>query len=302
MTIPADVERRLLSIRNLPTLPTVIENLGGALRDPDVQASRIAEIIEDDPAIMARIMKIVNSSFYLGAEKAGSLKSAIVRLGFQAVSNIAMSAAVFSTFPPGPKTGFDRAAFWEHCICTGIAADVVCRRLTKRQEAMGPIPGFPDPPLCIPKDRLHLCGLLHDIGKIIFEQFFHDRFVSAVNISKEEHICLADAEKRLIGIDHAQAGAWLATRWNLSGQLVDVIRWHHEPEKAQAEYRPLVNICRLADFLVNAGRIGESGNAAHSDPGEISGRFDLSDEDLVYMTESIREASVHSRLLMFFLQ
>ncbi len=292
MVIPHDVEKRLDSINKLPTLPTVIENLGHALRDPEIQASRIAEIIEDDPAIMARIMKVVNSSFYLGSEKAGSLKSAIVRLGFQAVSNIAMSAAVFSTFPPGSKTRFNRVEFWRHCICTGVAADIVHHAMPESSGSR----------ILLSRDRLHLCGLLHDIGKIIFEQFFHDQFVSAIHISQRENIFLADAEKRVIGIDHAQAGAWLAKKWNLSESLIEVIRWHHEPERTSMDYRYLVNICRLADLLVNASHLGDGGNNLCLDMNDTCREFDLEAEQLVSLVDSVKAGAQNSTLLISFLQ
>ncbi len=292
MVMPPDIEKRLSAIRNLPTLPKVIENLGQALRDPDVQASRIAEIIEDDPAIMTRIMKIVNSSFYLGNEKATSLKSAIVRLGFQAVSNIAMSAAVFSTFPPGGKAKFDRAEFWRHCICTGIAADVGARRLPEVSGA----DAFAS------RDGLHLCGLLHDIGKIIFEQYFHDRFVTALAASREEKIELSEAEKRVIGIDHGQVGAWLAKKWKLSPHLTVVIRWHQDPENAPGEYRKLVRIIRLADRVANAGRLGDGGNGCVPEITDVAREFDLDEQFLVQMVDSVRVEAEKSTLLMSFLK
>ncbi|MFW5931405.1 MAG: HDOD domain-containing protein [Desulfosalsimonas sp.] len=277
-----EIIKRLESINNIPTLPAVIENLGEALRDPEVDVDQVAGIIEDDPAIMARIMKVVNSSMYSGVKETLSLRRAIVRLGFRAVTNIAMSASIFSTFPPGPGQMFDRPGFWRHSICTGIAAEIVNRR----------IPG--QDPVKIDKDALHLCGLLHDIGKIIFEQHFHDRFMEALGLSRNERTPLTEAEFRVMGADHAQVGAWLARRWNLSEELTSVIRWHHSPENASENTRNLVRVCAAADMAVNAGGLGDGGNCCCTETEGLGKEFDFSHDDLlkiITLTESGAEES-----------
>ncbi len=283
-----EVIKRLESINNLPTLPAVIENLGEALQDPEVDVEQVAGIIEDDPAIMARIMKVVNSSMYFGVRETVSLRRAIVRLGFRAVTNIAMSAAVFSTFPPGPGPAFDRAGFWRHCICTGIAAEIINTRVARRFS------------VTIDRDALHLCGLLHDVGKIIFEQYFHDRFIKALEVSRKEGIPLEKAESRILGADHAQAGAWLAGRWKLSEEVIQVIRWHHSPGKAQENIRDLVRICGLADMVVNSGRLGDGGNAFSMQAGEHSRKFDLETEDLMKIIDLTETGAAESALMEMF--
>lgn len=283
-----NVIRRLESIRNLPTLPAVIENLGAALQDPEVDVEDIAAIIEDDPAIMARIMKVVNSTLYLGVQEATSLRTAIVRLGFGAVSNIAMSAAVFSTFAPVDKPGLNRTEFWRHCISTGIASDIVCQQLATFAEVR------------ISRDALHLYGLLHDIGKIIFEQYFHDGFVAALELARKEQIPLDEAEFRMLGADHAQVGAWLARQWNLSEELIAVIRWHHSPQQAGEQNRDLVRICYLADLVVNAGQLGAGGNVSRAHAGEIQAEFDLDNDYLLKMIKSVDSRAAQSPLLMSF--
>ncbi|MFP4650012.1 MAG: HDOD domain-containing protein [Desulfobacterales bacterium] len=284
-----EVIKRLESINNLPTLPAVIENLADALQDPEVDVEQIAGIIEDDPAIMARIMKVVNSSIYLGVRETMSLRRAIVRLGFRAVTNIAMSAAVFSTFPPASGAGFDRAGFWKHCICTGVAAEVVNRHAAGLQA-----------PVKIDKDALHLCGLLHDIGKIIFEQYFHDSFMEALEMSRKQQIPLAEAEFRVLGTDHAQAGAWLARTWNLSEEVTAVIRWHHSPEGAEGKIRELVRICSLADLVVNAGGLGRGGNGFNKPEEDFAGEFDLPAKDLLKIISLTESGAAESPLLEMF--
>lgn len=286
MTLPADIQQRLDALEKLPTLPVVIENLGRALREPDVDADSIAAIIADDPAIMARILKVVNSSLYLGANETVSLKQAIVRLGFRAVSNIAMSAAVFSTFPPRRTAVFNRSEFWRHCIFTGIAAEC----------AYNELPCFASLEMSL--DELHLTGLLHDIGKIIFEQYFHNRFMQALEMSQKEQVALSSAEDRILGADHARTGAWLGRRWNLSERLLAVIRWHHSPHNAAEEHREVVEICYFANLLVNAANLGASGNAYPRYAQKIEHEFDLDEESLLKLINLITKKAEQSPLMM----
>jgi putative nucleotidyltransferase with HDIG domain len=283
--LPADLAKKLSVIEKLPTLPVVIENLGRALEDPDVDASRVAGIIADDPAIMARIMKVVGSVYYSGAQEPPSLQAAIVRLGFRTVSNIAMSAAVFSTFPPSAGTVFDRDGFWRHSIAAGVAA-----------ESLQPwFPGFASLPYA--PDVLQLCGLLHDIGKIIFEQFFHDRFVEALELSKSRGMSLSAAEDRVLGADHSRVGAWLGRRWSLSEPVLSVVRWHHSPGSAPEAHRELTLLCYLANNAVNAAGLGNSGNSYPRYARKIEHEFDLDHEHLVQITELIREKVAQAPLL-----
>ncbi|MCF8109545.1 MAG: HDOD domain-containing protein [Desulfohalobiaceae bacterium] len=292
MDIPEAVRSRLEAIENLPTLPQVIEHLGRAMEDPDVSAKRIAKIIEDDPAIMARIMKVVNSTLYSGVQKITSLQSAIVRLGFQTVSNIAMSVAVFSTFPPQAHSeqSFDRAAFWRHCIYTGIAAEVVQNQIPEFEETD------------YNNTTLQLSGLLHDIGKIIFEQYFHAQFVQVVNVGHQEAFPLHEAETRLLGVNHAQAGAWLGWKWRLPEEIIEVIGHHHHPHDTHGLDHPrLVQICSLANLLVNNGQLGNSGNGAADFSRMIEDSFDLGGASLLKIHQQIKKKSSASFLLMSFI-
>ncbi len=292
MDIPPAVKSRLEAIENLPTLPQVVEHLGRALEDPDVSAKRIAKIIEDDPAIMARIMKVANSTLYSGVQKITSLQSAIVRLGFQTISNIAMSVAVFSTFPPQAQSekSFDRAAFWRHCIYAGIAAEVLQNQIPEFEESD------------YDKNTLQLSGLLHDIGKIIFEQYFHTRFVQAVNAAMREEIPLYEAETRLLGLNHAQAGAWLGQKWHLPEEIIEVIGHHHEPrERSGLKHPELVQICSLANLVVNNARLGNSGDGAADFSRMIEDTFDLGGASLLKISQQVKKKSSGSFLLMSFI-
>ena len=286
-----EMSQKLNQIRNLPTLPVVIDTLRNAIRDPNSDAARIAGIIQDDPAMMARILKIVNSAFYGGCDPINSLSLAVSRMGLNAISNIAMSTAIISLFGKSIERGFDREEFWRHSISTGIALCVLYDRckpnLAKRYS----------------KDILHLVGLLHDIGKIVLEQFFHEEFVRSVNVANEKNIPLIQAENEVMGADHVVIGSWLGMRWNLSRELLQIIRWHHDPLSSDVEYSEMVMLCHSANYICNLEKIGDGGDTAaptfHHDAWTKLG---LSVRDISNIVDKVVEESKQSEILISFIK
>ena len=284
------IVKRLEKIRNLPTLPEVIHKLGEEIRDPKSDARRVAALIEDDPSMMARILKVVNSAFYSGIEPITSVQQAVTRMGFNAINNIALSTSVFATFDKSVEVGFDRKEFWRHCVCTGIAANIVYNRVKQNISKYYTL------------DLLHLLGLLHDTGKIIFEQFFHDEFRISLRESAKRKIPLFHIELECIGSDHAQVGAWLGKKWRLSEEVIEVIRWHHEPDNATEQYRDLVMLCHMANYVCNVKKIGNSGDETapaffHS----VWKRMGLEASDIPPMIEKVKEESEKSEILLTFI-
>ena len=241
------VFKKLDQVRDLPTLPIIVEKLREALRNPNSDASKIASIIGDDPAMMAKILKVVNSALYGASGKIDSLQLAIARLGFNAVYNIAVSTSVFKALSGGNKDDH-KEDFWRHCVSAGIAASALmdnCRAALKRRYE---------------KEFLHLAGLIHDIGKIVFQNYFPDECKEAADLCASEKIPLHRAEYKVFGTDHTAVGAWLAKRWKLSDPLVDVILWHHKPARAKPEFQEAVRLCEAANYICNFRMIGNGGD------------------------------------------
>ena len=283
-----EVLKRLESIEDLPSLPDVILKLNSVIQNVDSSANDVARVMEEDPSIMARVIKLVNSSYYsnLSGDPITNIKHAIVRLGYDSVRNIALTTSVFSMFKGDHSKVFDRKEFWKYCICTGIIANVL---YDESNLSLG----------MIPKDSVNLAGLLHDIGKIILEQYFHDEFSQVLEKSHENDTPLIDIEKELLGITHNEIGAWLARKWKLNIDLIACIEFYHEPDKAPEEFKPLVNLIHLADYIANFKPLGQSGNPSPPPCWENSwSELGIDTSDMPSIIEKVESETQHSEILL----
>lgn len=279
----------LQGARDLPTLPLVLQKVREAVADPHSDANRIARIISDDPAMTARILKVVNSAFYAARDPVTSPQMAIARLGLNAVSNIATATSVFTALPPGREPLFRRESFWKHCICTGIAAAVI------RDHAPGTrLRRFT-------RDHLHLAGILHDIGKLLLEQYLQADFAQCIESTRRLALPLDRAEGLFFTCDHAACGAWLGARWKMSPDLLQVMRWHHWPAGAAEEHRLLVMLVHAANYICNLEHIGDGGDLAAPDfQAAVWPELGLLPENIADIVERVAVEARQSEILMVF--
>ncbi|HXX93190.1 MAG TPA: HDOD domain-containing protein [Planctomycetota bacterium] len=237
------VRKLVERVQGLPTLPSMLNNINQMILNPKTSAKEVAQVISSDPALTSKVLRVVNSSFYGFPNRITTITHAIVILGFNTIKSIVLSSTIFDVFRRTVKPGdFDRTEFWKHSIGCGAAAKVIGRRLNY--------------PML---EELFIAGLLHDVGKIVLDQFIPDKFVEVLNLVRSRDILIAEAEAQILGATHADVGAWLFEKWNLSKGLVETTRCHHNPALA-SDSPKFAEIIHVSDILVRAIRFGNGGD------------------------------------------
>ncbi len=274
---------------DLPTLPEVALKLQEVVDDPYSDARDVAKIIEDDPSISTKVLRMVNSVFYRPAhgEEITQLSPAIARLGFITITNIALSTSVFQAFSRSQLPVFDRREFWKHSITVGIITatlyDYCANHINQR----------------VTRDIAHLAGITHDMGKILFEKYANKQFHQAVKSGKLLELPLEKEEARFVGMSHTDAGAWLADKWRLGPDLKAVIEFHHCPQSCPDDkYLPLIKLVHLADYICHNQKIGDSGNYCAIYDSSIREEFELTPEKIAEIMDIVEIETSNSEILL----
>ena len=230
--------KKLDSIPDIPTLPTIVIKVNKLLQDYDTSIKTLSKIIEKDQSMVTKILRLVNSTFYGFKSRIRSIPHAVIVLGFNTIRNAVVSVSIIKTFS-GKKTfeGFDITEFWKHSI--GVA--VTSRYLSEQTRLDSP-------------DDCFVVGLLHDIGKVVLIQYFTALFCEVWKSVKEDGLSFYEAEKKLLPLNHAQIGGHLAKKWQFPVSLIDSITYHHAIRKSVANPNQLI-IVHTADNIVNMCKV-----------------------------------------------
>lgn len=238
------IKRIAQNVLSLPALPTIIAQMIELIDNPRTSASQLTRLISTDQVLTAKILKLANSAYYGFPRRIGTINLAIVVLGFDTIKDLGLSASIIDRFKRrSGNSSFDMSLFWEHSIGCGVIGKKIARELNYR------ISG-----------EVFVAGLLHDIGKLILNQYFPNEFNEIIERIKKNNESFVQAEKDVIGVGHAVIGSWLTEKWNLPSQLVEVIKYHHTPDNAP-EQTQIASIVQFADFLCKWRGIGYSGDS-----------------------------------------
>jgi len=235
LNMPGAKERIAAIVENidsLPSLPSIVMKLMDVVNSSDSSAEDAAELIEKDPALTSKMIRLANSAFYGIPRSISSVTSAVVVLGFNTIRSLVLSASVAKIFEGKHSLDMDR--FWKHSVVTAMVSKIIVRHF------MGVRMMDPESAFC--------AGVLHDIGKLIFSQHLPDDYAAVCNYAKENKVPLVTAESKLLGINHAQMGKILSDKWALPLDLEYAIVNHHTPENSDKAVH-LVNIIHLADII-----------------------------------------------------
>ncbi|CAB1067931.1 hypothetical protein D1AOALGA4SA_168 [Olavius algarvensis Delta 1 endosymbiont] len=203
------------------------------MNDPNSTAKDLKDIIQVDPPLTARVLKLANSSYYSPPDKIAEIMKAIIWIGWDAIKELALSQKVCEIFHEDETiNGYSRTSLWKHSLAVAVFAKMIYRREFGRRG-----------------EKVYAAGLLHDIGLILEDQFCHDEFIHALSKSKIEEKYLTRAEKETFGYDHADLGNAIADTWKLPKELCAAIANHHNPDRAGPDFSRMTHTLYVADKL-----------------------------------------------------
>ena len=217
----------------LPQFPENIAQIQALLNDPDSKLSAIAALISNDIALTTDLLKLVNSAAFALAKKCTSITEAVKMVGIRGIKNLLFSVGTIQIL--GSSTE-EQKALWEHSYKTAFYSYNLARNFLHNR---------------IVTEDAYVCGLLHDLGKIVFS-IMHPDFLTKIQAFKIEHnIPDKVFDSLLSGINHPEIGAALAEKWNFPVSLVAAIRYHHCPERAPNDFMMLASTVCLADLMIH---------------------------------------------------
>ena len=212
-------------------LPQTTVRIVQLTNQPDSSMTELAQVLEQDQALSARVLRVANSAYFGLPRQVTSIRDAVVLLGQSTLRSLVFTASVVGVL--GREVagyGLGKGALWQHSVAAARAA----RHLSER--------------VGLDSDEAYVAGLLHDIGKIVLDQYMQDEFARALDLTTDDGIPFDQAERSVFGVDHAEIGGVLAERWELPARLVDAIRHHHRPSAAQTAPR-LTAAVHVADLV-----------------------------------------------------
>lgn len=234
-----EVQDLVNNASELVSLPEVSLRVNEMANDPDSTADDMGKVISQDPALVARMLKIANSAYYGLSTEVDTITRAIAILGTNKIRDLVLSTAASDAFNGIPNDLITMQDFWHHSLYCGLLAQILAKKSKK-----------------IKTESIFIAGLLHDIGQLIMFNQLPEKSHETILLLMEgtEEMETYEAERHIFGFDHMQVGAELIKNWKLAPVLQECVGFHHEPQKAKnflAEVA-LINIANavavMADF------------------------------------------------------
>lgn len=250
--------RKLSQIEDLPVLPEIMVKVRAIIDSDDSGANELAKIIEKDPAISSTVLKTANSAYYnISRRQINSIPEAITRIGFNEVQKITVALSVIKEFADSKST-INYRGFWKHSIAAASLSTLLID--------MGSSPNVDSI-----REHFYMSGLLHDIGTLVLDQFFHKEFSLVLNRVAETGESFLEAESALLmNENHPFVGGALLELWKLPSPVISAVRYHHSPEKSPQNFKPLVAAVHIAEYIL-CNTIGA---------GSFEGTFNMPAQDI----------------------
>lgn len=222
------------AIQDLPQFPQNIEKLNKLLDSDDSKISDIANQISNDVALTGELLKTVNSAAFSLQTPCSSISDAVKMIGTRGIKNMLYSIGSLNIFAAQTKKNED---LWKHSYQVAFYSYNLAKNFCKSDNSV--------------VEDSFVCGLLHDMGKVIFETNCPEYIENVKKICKDKITSLDLFEKIISGVNHGEIGAKIAEKWNFPESIINVIRFHHSPGNAPEAAKTLTTIIYIADLMVH---------------------------------------------------
>lgn len=254
----------------------VIAGILGIMNDPGSSPLDLKAMIETDPPLAARVLKVANSPYYGAPRSMAAIDEAVIWIGFEALQEIVLTQKFSEIFTANGRevAGLTRPQLWRHSLAVALLAKLIYRWEFGEKGA-----------------NAYAAGLLHDFGFILLDQLLHDDFAAIVQMAKKKGTDVSALEQDRLGFDHARVGGALAELWRFPPELVTAIAHHHKPQNASAEHARLAQVLFVADCLAFQAGFGY-GSGVATDTGKcqrLCAGFRFSDYAIGRMVAQMRQ-------------
>jgi putative nucleotidyltransferase with HDIG domain len=243
--LPAGVSKILEIIHNLKPMPASVTDILQIVDDPKVEIPQIAALIGRDQVLAALVLQMANSVTLGYNRNCSSIPVAVMRIGLNRLKAIILVSSSYQSMNRA-LSGYRLGAgeLWQHAQNTAHASEVLAKFLRYQNV-----------------EAAYISGLVHDIGKLVLNQVIVVDYTRMNDFISQYNMTLWEIEKKLIGIDHAQVGGLMAEKWNLPGELVEAVRFHHYPADAPNPILPaIVNLANLLTLHHSHGKDWQTGD------------------------------------------
>ena len=223
------------------SVPSVYVKLKQVLDDPESSFKDFARIINTDPALTARLLKIVNSPFYGYSEQIETVTHALNIIGTEQLSQLVLATTIKEQFGDVPRYLVNMDSFWRHSIACGVASRVLAKMMKEKS-----------------LDTYYVAGMLHDIGSLVIYKKVPQKAKAILARVKDNGENIFDVEREVLGMTHAAVGARLLRTWKLPTRLIEPVLFHHSPHLAK-EFPLATALVYLADGVACQLKLGNSG-------------------------------------------
>lgn len=259
-------ESILQSTQKLPSFPAVVHRAIQLINDPRSTAKDVVEVIQYDQSITVDILKLCNSAYFGLRRNVHSLQEALVIIGFDQLLEIILCHECAQFFyHPCRGYDLDYGALWKHSTASALLSRIISKRLGQETTPTH-----------------FTAALIHDIGKVVLSEFVKDYFEEIKQIMEEKGLTFIEAEKEVLGIDHAELGGRIVEQWNFPKEITSCVRYHHCPFSAP-EDQEMVHLIYLCDLVAMTTGIGGGADGlSYHAYGEIMRQYQLKEKDIEY--------------------